>query len=90
MADKCFRRCIPFSNTRLGEGDGDEMDCLRHCVNKHVQANHRTVRDFTVQQDRIKMFFYKTLRWVFQNTFGKKTLRDYHEKKSKTHAKNSL
>ena len=48
MADKCFRRCIPLSNTRFGEKT--EMECLKNCVNKHVQANHRTVKDFTLSQ----------------------------------------
>jgi hypothetical protein len=51
MAVKCFERCVATTNTRLTEGTA-EYKCLENCVNKHVETNHRTVKNFTLLQEK--------------------------------------
>ena len=51
MAEKCFNSCVTLTNTRLTPGT-EEYSCLQNCVNKHVEANHRTVKNFTLLQEK--------------------------------------
>jgi len=51
MTVKCFNRCVAITNTRLLEGT-DEYTCLKNCVNTHVETNHRTVKNYTLLQDK--------------------------------------
>jgi len=44
----CFQQCVPAVNSK---DKAAEMTCIRNCAARHVEANHRIVQQFTLQND---------------------------------------
>jgi len=44
----CFQQCVPAVKSK---DKAAEMSCIRNCAARHVEANHRIVQQFTLQND---------------------------------------
>ena len=44
----CFQQCVPAVSVKDSRG---ETECIRNCAARHVEANHRIVQQFTLQND---------------------------------------
>ena len=86
----CFQQCMPAVDSK---DKAAEMTCIRNCAARHVEANHRIVQQFTLQNDEFTEkkqsenknlnFFqienYRIRRWQNERIHGQGHLRSRND-----------
>ena len=86
----CFQQCMPAVNSK---DKAAEMTCIRNCAARHVEANHRIVQQFTLQNDEftekkqsennnqkfLHIENYRVRRWQNERIHGQGHLRSRND-----------